>query len=142
MKNKIKYVFYTLTTIAICYCILPVKAIAASNTGTYDFENEELKVVYIGGMILMAIRIVVPLILIALAMSNLIKAMMQKDDNHMKQVITNSVIKVIFAIAIFLLPTLIALLLKLVNQDSLWATYSSCLAHPSSCPVKMWEGIQ
>ena len=141
MKNKIKYIFYGLFTMVICYCVLPVKAFAAAATG-YSFENEELKVVYIGGMILMAIRIVVPLILIVVAMSNLIKAMMQKDDNHMKQVITNSIIKVVFAIAIFLIPTLIALLMRLINQNSLWATYSSCLAHPSSCPVTMWEGVQ
>ena len=86
----------------------------------------------------MVIRIAVPIILIIIASFDLIKAMAEKNETEMKKVITGIIPKIISAIIIFLLPTLVSLLLKLMNQSDVWNGNAECLLHPSHCDVDLW----
>ncbi len=105
-------------------------------------DREVINVVYIIGMVLLIIRIVVPILLIVVASFDLIKAMTAKDESSMTPIFKSIILKVVSAIIIFLIPTLVAMLMKLVNQSTLWAEYATCLSHPSTCNTHLWEGIQ
>ena len=106
---------------------------------SYSYRGKEMNVVYIIGMALLVIRIVVPLILIIIGMVGLVKAMTKNDDKDIKSELKKLVPKLIAAIVIFILPSIIALILGVIKQDALWEEYSSCLLKPSSCRVDLWE---
>ena len=107
-----------------------------------DHEKYGSNIVYIMGMLLLIIRIVVPILLIVIASTDLIKAMNAKDESTMKPLFKPIILKLVAAIIIFLLPSIIALVMKLVNQSELWDQYSECLSHPVKCDAHLWEGIQ
>lgn len=129
MKN-IKYIIYSIIAF-----MIPRVVFAAD----YSYRGKELKIVYIVGVALMVIRIVVPILLIVTGMIGLFQAMIQKDDSLMGKELKKLVPKVIIAIIIFILPSLLALLMKVVNKSSLWGEYSKCLSRPFSCGVSLWE---
>lgn len=130
MKFKFKYLVYTLIVL-----LIPVSVFAEE----YSYRGKEMNVVYIIGVALLAIRIVIPILLIVMGMIGLVQAMTQNSDTSMSKELKKMVPKVIIAIAIFILPTLLALIMKLINKSSLWAEYSSCISRPSTCSTKLWE---
>lgn len=127
--KKIKYALFSI----ILFSFPIVNALASSNT-----DLGEKKIMYIAGIVLMAIRIVVPIVLIVIASFDLIRAMAEKNESEMKKVITGIIPKVISAIIIFLLPTLVALLLRLMHQENVWNGNADCLLRPSHCEVDLW----
>ena len=127
-KINIKYMFLILLT------MMPKVALAAD----YSYRGEETKVVYIIGVALMIIRVVTPILLILIASIDLAKALMASDAKEMKKTIKGIAPKVIAALVIFILPSLLLLLLKIINKDSLITQYSTCLLSPGSCNVVMW----
>ena len=131
MKNTIKYLIYTFMLL-----IMPIVVFADTS---YSYRGKEMNVVYIIGIALLVIRIVVPLLLIIIGMIGLVKAMTKNDDRGIKSELKKLVPKLIAAIIIFILPSIIALILGLIKQDALWEEYSACLLRPSSCRVTLWE---
>ncbi len=132
MIKKMKYVFAFAALLLFPLCNVFAEV-------TYSYRDKEKNIIYIVGIVLLAIRIIVPVILILVASFDLIKAMTQSDEREMKKVINSIIPKVAAAIIVFLIPTFIALILKLVNQNSLWSEYRSCLTHPFSCNINLWE---
>ena len=68
-KLKIKIIYFILLM------LLPQIVFAAN----YSYKGEEAKVVYIIGIALMAIRIIVPILLIVMSSIDLIKALIESD---------------------------------------------------------------
>ena len=130
MRNRIKYYLF-----GILLLLIPVSVFAAN----YSYRGKEMNVVYLIGMALLVIRIVVPILLIVTGMIGLVGAMTKNDDRDIKAELRKLVPKVIAAIIIFLLPTLVALLMRLTNKSSLWNEYSKCLSKPTSCNVELWK---
>ncbi len=63
-------------------------------------------------------KIVIPLLIIGLSTYDFIKALTQKDEKNMKKAFQNFVKRVICAVVLFLLPTLLELLLDLIGLSS------------------------
>ena len=105
----------------------------------YVYEGKEMNVVYIIGIALMAIRIMVPILLIVVASIDLVRALLQNDDKEMAKVIKKLVPKVVIAIVIFILPSLVLFVLKSVNKYTDVEVYYNCLLKPSKCDVKLWQ---
>ena len=59
----------------------------------------------------------------------------------MKKAIYNQLPKIVSAIIVFVLPSILLLILKIVNADNDFSNYSKCLLKPSSCDVKLWEEL-
>lgn len=119
----------------ILFSFIPLNALAE----TYSYQGKEMNAVYIIGIALLAIRIAVPLLLIVIASIDLVKTMLQNDDKEIKKILVNLLPKIIVAIVIFVLPSFLMLLLKLINQDSNFRVYSTCLLKPSSCSATLLE---
>ena len=134
MKSKFKYLLF-----ATFLLIMPVCNLLAAATPSYDYRGKEMNVVYIIAVVLMAIRIIVPIVLIVTGMAGLIKAMISSDEREVKIELKKLIPKVIFAIIIFILPAAIAMLMRMMNLNSTWTSYSSCIAKPSSCKVQLWK---
>ncbi len=111
----------------------------SNNTNDSSHTGQEIKIIYIIGIALLIIRIIVPILLIIMGMVGLVKAMTQNDDRDIKKEIMKLIPKVIAAIIIFILPALVALLMKLVGNNSIWSTYSKCLLRPTTCNVDLWS---
>ena len=80
----------------------------------YSYRGEELKSIYIISVLLLVIRIIVPIILIVTASIDLIKSMLQNNE-EIKKIVLNQLPKVISAIIIFILPSMFLLLTKSIN---------------------------
>lgn len=132
MIKKMKYIF----ALAILL-LFPICNVFAEVTHSY--RGKEKNIIYIVGVVLLAVRIIVPIILIVMASIDLVKAMTENDEREMKKTIKSVAIKAVSAVIVFLLPSILVLVLKLINQNSLWSEYGSCLAHPLSCNVNLWE---
>lgn len=104
-----------------------------------SYQGKELNAIYIVAVALFIIRIVVPILLIVTASIDLVKAMTESDEKSMKKAIYNQLPKIVSAIIVFVLPSILLLILKLVNADNDFSNYSKCLLKPSSCDVKLWE---
>ncbi len=128
--KKIKYSLITILLLS-----FPLINVLADSTTV----NDERKVLYIAGIVLLVIRIAVPILLIVISSFDLIKAMTQNNDTEIKKVINSIIPKVISAIIIFLLPTILSLILKLVNQEGVLNGNANCLFRPSSCDVQLWD---
>ena len=104
-----------------------------------SYQGKELNAIYIVAVALFIIRIVVPILLIVTASIDLVKAMAESDEKSMKKAIYNQLPKIVSAIIVFVLPSILLLILKIVNADNDFSNYSKCLLKPSSCDVKLWE---
>ena len=132
MKNRNNHLIYFICIFS--FLLMPVTPLLANS-----YSGKEMNVVYIVGVVLMVIRIVVPILLIVTAMITLVKAMLDSNDKDIKREIISLLPKLVSAIIIFLLPLFLALILKLISQDSLWNEYATCLSKPSSCKVELWK---
>ena len=69
--------------------------------------------------IFLIVKYLIPILLIALITYDMIKAFMANDDKQMKDASSKSFKRILYALLIFLVPTLISLLFKLVGTKSL-----------------------
>ena len=85
------------------------------------------RVVKAGGLVLFISKIIVPILLIAMAVVGFIKAMMSGDDKAIKETAMKFVKNLIAAVIIFVLPTIVNVVLGLA-EDSKYSTkdYVSC----------------
>ena len=127
-KLKIKIIYFILLM------LLPQIVFAAN----YSYKGEEAKVVYIIGIALMAIRIIVPILLIVMSSIDLIKALIESDAKDVRKTLIGVGPKVVSAIIIFILPSFLLFILKLTNKNTLMTQYSTCLLSPSSCETTLW----
>lgn len=132
MIKKMKYIFAIITLLLFPLCNVFAEV-------THSYRGKEKNLVYVVGIVLLAVRIIVPIILIVMASIDLVKAMTENDEREMKKVINSIIPKVVAAIIVFLIPSILVLVLRLINQNSLWSEYGSCLTHPINCNVNLWE---
>ena len=85
------------------------------------------------GNILLVFKIVIPLLLIIFGMVDLGKAVVSSKDDEIKKATTTLVKRAIAGVVIFFLPTLIAVIFKIVpgaNSED-WALCGSCISNPN-----------
>ncbi len=111
MKKKIYFIF----TLIILFYSTNVYA----ETDVFDFCNnpEPLQVLLFVKYFITIVKILVPLLLIFFGSVDLIKAIVANKPDDLNKSIFSIVKKVIAGIIIFFLPTLITIVLNLVNSD-------------------------
>lgn len=85
----------------------------------FDFctDPDVLKIVRYVDIVVTVLFIVVPVVLLVVAITDLVKAVTQDNEKAVKEATKLLVKKVVAAVAIFLLPIMIALLLRVVGNE-------------------------
>ena len=102
-----------------------------SDPATFCSEPAMNNILYMVGIVVAVIRVAVPIILIVLGMIDLVKALTSQDDKQIKSATNLLVKRVIIAIAIFLIPTIVRLVMNIISQDE----YQSCI----NCVTSVWS---
>ncbi len=91
------------------------------------------------GYVIFAIKIVVPLLLIVTGMLTLAQAVMKKEEKDIKAAQNLLIKKIIAAVLVFFVITIVTLVVGLVYQDGDWNECVKCAIHPfekkNSCYV-------
>ncbi len=98
--------------------------------------NEVRRILKIVGYVLLAIKILVPLLLIIFTMLDLTKAMTAKDEFEYKKMTKIILKRVIATILVFLMPTFIHIVLNMADDGKINNSVSDCKAcinSPSKC---------
>ncbi len=85
------------------------------------------------GIILDIILIAIPIILIVMGCIDFIKAIIAGKDDKIKKSQSTFVKRIIAAVLVFCVPTIIGLLLSLLNQGK--NAYLSCVLNTSTCNI-------
>lgn len=105
----------------------------ASNTGAVNAAQicEDLEpVLRLVGYVILCIKIVVPVILVVIGMIELAKAV--GDDDAVKKATDKLVKKVIVAVLVFLVSTIVGLVMTLIGGDD-YTHCTKCLNKPGNC---------
>lgn len=104
------------------------------DTGSFCYEAQPiLKIV---GIVVLAIKIVVPIILIVVGMLDLAKAVGEKDEGKIKEAQNKLVKRAIAAVLVFLVATLVGIIFSLLGKQE-YRDCMNCINHPFSkslCP--------
>ena len=80
------------------------------------FGQEEGELGWLLNLILGYIRVIGPILVVLLSAIDFIKAIVGTDEKAMKEAQSKLVIRLICAVALFLVPTLVQVLLSFINQ--------------------------
>ena len=84
------------------------------------------------GIVIFAIKVVVPIILIVVGMLDLAKAVTEKNEDNIKKAQQALIKKAIAAVLVFLVVTIVNLIMSLVgNKD--YKACTDCLDNPWQC---------
>lgn len=97
-----------------------------------------MRIMYLIKTVLSVIFIVVPIILIASLMITVVKAVLNADDQTLAKVKKSGINKVIAAIVVFLVPTLVAMLMDMIG----FTKYRDCFAGLTNERVRSAETSQ
>ena len=92
------------------------------------------------GYVIFGIKVVVPVILILVGMLDLSKAIMGKDDSEIKKAQSSLIKKIVVAVCVYLVITLVGLIMSLIYpswDDNCAEAVSCALTNPfdASCDV-------
>ncbi len=85
----------------------------------FDFctDTDVLKIVRYVDIVVTVLFIVVPVVLLVVAITDLVKAVTSQEDKEIKKATNLLIKKVVAAVAVFLLPIIIGLLLRVVGNE-------------------------
>lgn len=103
-----------------------------------DPNNGLLSVFGVIGNVISFIKIAVPIILILMGSIDLTKAVMASKDDEIKKAQSTLLKRAIVGVVIFFIPTLVTLIMNLINQNNQDARCMSCITSPGQdmCKVK------
>ena len=89
------------------------------------------------GYVIWGIKVVVPIILIIVGMIDMGKAVTQKDENDIKKTQNALIKKLIAAVVVFLVPTLVTLVMTVIGSSE-FKSCATCLNNPwnEGCGIK------
>lgn len=90
------------------------------------------------GYVILGIKVIVPIMLIVFGMIQMATAVMSNDDKKIKEAQGGLIKKIIAAVVVFLIITLVTFLMSIIGDDS-WKECAGCLNNPADCPIS--EGI-
>lgn len=94
---------------------------------------ESLRPVWtIFGYIIFGIKVVVPLLLIVSGMITMADAVMKKDDKDIKKAQHTLVQKLIAAVLVYLVITIVGIVINLVGDKTEWQSCAECAFSPFS----------
>lgn len=87
------------------------------------------KVMGIIGYVIWGIKVVVPIILIIVGMLDMGKAVTLKDEGEIKKAQNSLIKKLIAAVIVFLVPTLVGLIMGVIGSND-WKNCAACINAP------------
>lgn len=99
-----------------------------------DLCGELKPVLRLVGYVVLAIKIVVPIILIVVGMMDLAKAVTEKKEDDIKKAQQGLVSKAIAAVLVFLVITIVGVLMSLVGSEK-YQDCMQCINSPGDCPL-------
>ena len=101
-----------------------------------EIGNLLMPIMTLLGYLIWAIKVIVPVILIIVGMVELSKALINQDEKVIKEAQSKLIKKVIIAICIYLVVTLVGLIFSVISNNE-WEEYTDCAFHPfnSECEV-------
>lgn len=101
--------------------------------GSVDtFCRDTANVWQIIGYVLTVFKIVVPLLLIIFGMFDLGKAVTSSKEDEIKKATMGLMRRAIAAVVIFFIPTLVGVIMGLVNDGKKYTTCAKCLTSPTN----------
>ena len=101
-------------------------------------ESGVLKTLQIIGYVLFIIKIIIPLLLLILAIKDFATAIISSDDKANSIAISKIIRRVLIAIIIFFIPTILNLALRglddFIASQNNFSSCTTCLLDPTSCP--------
>lgn len=135
--KKIKYMLFTLIL-----CFLSLNTVSAAN----DFRKENFCSNAVEGTfttlgwIFVILKIVIPIIIIVFGTIDVAKAVVASKDDELKKSIYSLIKRVIAGIIIFLIPTFLNFIVKIVNGETIYDETSGtfgrctyCMLNPGEC---------
>lgn len=102
-----------------------------NDVGDFCSDVAVSNIMYLIGVVVGVIRVAVPIVLIVLGMVDLVKALTSQDDKEIKSATKLIVKRVVIAIAIFLVPTIVRLVMTVISQNE----YQQCIR----CVTSVWS---
>ena len=110
---------------------------------TFCEENNVLLTFQIIGYVLFIAKIIIPLLLIILGTIDCAKAAISSNDKANQEALSSLIRRIIAAVIIFLIPTIVSFVLSLIDgvsefENNSWTNCTNCLLHPfdDSCESK------
>ena len=107
-------------------------------TETMGFCANTANIWQVVGYVLLAFKIVIPILLIIFGMLDLGKAVIASKDDEIKKATKSLAMRAVSAVVIFFIPTIVGLVLVLISnfsesgaQDD-WNTCRACITSPNS----------
>lgn len=88
------------------------------------------------GYVILGIKIVVPIMLILFGMLQMATAVMSNDDKKIKEAQKGLINKIIAAVIVFLIFTLVTFLMSIIGDDE-WKSCMNCVNTPTDCPIRL-----
>lgn len=111
--------------------MLDLLSLLTINSGE-ELCNDMEPILRLVGIVVFAIKVVVPIMLIVIGMIDLAKAVTEKNEDNIKKAQQALVKKAIAAVLVFLIVTIVALIMNLVgNKD--YDKCMKCINDPWSC---------
>ena len=101
------------------------------DAGDFCSDVAVSNIMYLVGVVVAVIRIAVPIILIVMGMVDLVKALTSQEDKEIKAATKLIVKRVVIAVIIFLVPTIVRLVMNLISQNE----YQQCV----KCVTSVWS---
>lgn len=106
---------------------------------TQDLCDSLRPVLRIVGYVLLLIKIAVPIMLIVVGVLDLMKATTEKDEKKIKDAQNMLVKRVIVAVLVFLVTTLVSVVMRIVGNTS-YTKCMECINNPTQCTVEEETG--
>lgn len=143
-KNGIYKIGSMLLVVLITFMMFNPVVFAADEVFNVCQKSGIVKTFQIIGYGLFLIKVVVPILLIAMASVEFGKAVIASDDNAIKNAISLLIKRAIAGVIIFFIPTLIRFVIGIVdNSDDMsdFGCLSNCIASPTKCAIPADGGV-
>ena len=98
-----------------------------------SFCSETAEIWRTVGYFLTIFKIVIPVLLVVMGMLDLGKVIISSNEDENKKGIGKFVKRILAAIIIFFLPTIVTYIFSLVDPDLKWQDCKVCLTNPEKC---------
>ena len=99
---------------------------------TESFCNDTANVWQVVGWIMLVFKIIIPLLLIIFGMLDLGKAVTSNKEDEIKKATASLMRRAIAAVVIFFIPTLVGVIMNLVDNGDKYKDCARCISNPAN----------
>ena len=134
--RKIKYLLYVLFIFFLSFNIVNAEEFTTESFCTGKTQGVFTTI----GWIFFILKILIPIIIIIMGSIDFFKAVIASKDKEIKKSMQVLIKRIIAGIIIFLVPTILSFIVKLIDRESIYdensgtfAKCTYCMLHPNEC---------